>query len=49
MVFRRKITDVYTTYGWIFKRADRFTIAIDDEILQGELIGNVTDNPELMK
>lgn len=49
MVFRRKITDVYTTYGWIFKRADGFTIAIDDEILQGELIGNVTDNPELMK
>lgn len=46
---RRKITDVYTTYGWIFKRADGFTIAIDDEILQGELIGNVTDNPELMK
>lgn len=49
MVFRRKITDVYTTYGWVFKRADGFTIAIDDEILQGELIGNVTDNPELMK
>ena len=46
---RRKITDVYTTYGWVFKRADGFTIAIDDEILQGELIGNVTDNPELMK
>lgn len=47
--YRRKITDVFTTYGWIFKRADGFTIAIDDEILQGELIGNVTDNPELMK
>ena len=46
---RRKITDVYTTYGWIFKRADGYTCAIDDEILQGELIGNVTDNPELMK
>lgn len=46
---RRKITDVYTTYGWIFKRADGFTIAIDDEILQGEVIGNVTDTPELMK
>lgn len=49
MVFRRKITDVYTTYGWIFKRADGFTIAIDDEILQGEVIGNITDTPELMK
>ena len=46
---RRKITDVYTTYGWIFKRADGYTCAIDDEILQGELLGNVTDNPELMK
>ena len=46
---RRKITDVYTTYGWVFKRADGFTIAIDDEILQGELLGNVTDNPELIK
>lgn len=45
----RKITDVYTTYGWIFKRADGYTCAIDDEILQGELLGNVTDNPELMK
>ena len=49
MVFRRKITDVYTTYGWVFKRADGFTIAIDDEILQGELIGNVTDTHELLK
>ena len=46
---RRKITDVYTTYGWIFKRADGYTCAIDDEILQGELLGNVTDNPELIK
>ena len=45
----RKITDVYTTYGWIFKRADGYTCAIDDEILQGELLGNVTDNPELIK
>ena len=45
----RKITDVYTTYGWVFRRADGYTCAIDDEILQGELIGNVTDNPELMK
>ena len=48
-LFRRMVTDVFTTYGWVFKRADGFTIAIDDEILQGELIGNVTDNPELMK
>lgn len=48
-LFRRMVTDVFTTYGWVFKRADGFTIAIDDEILQGELIGNITDTPELMK
>ena len=48
-LFRRMVTDVFTTYGWVFKRADGFTIAIDDEILQGELLGNVTDNIELMK
>lgn len=48
-LFRRMVTDVFTTYGWVFKRADGFTIAIDDEILQGELIGYVTDNPELIK
>ena len=40
-VFGRMVIDVFTTYGWVFKRADGFTIAIDDEILQGELIGNV--------
>lgn len=45
----RKITDVYTTYGWIFKRADGYTCAVDDEILQGELLGNVAENPELIK
>lgn len=48
MLFRRKITDVFTTYGWIFKRADGFTIAIDDEILQGEVIGNIHDNTDLL-
>jgi uncharacterized phage protein (TIGR01671 family) len=37
----RKITDVYTTYGWIFKRADGYTCAIDDEILGGVLLGNI--------
>lgn len=40
-VFGRMVIDVFTTYGWVSKRADGFTIAIDDEILQGELIGNV--------
>lgn len=48
-VCNRKITDVYTTYGWIFKRADGYTCAIDDEILQGELFGNVHENPLLIK
>ena len=48
-LFRRMVTDVFTTYGWVFKRADGFTIAIDDEILQGELLGNITDNPRLIK
>ena len=48
-LFRRMVTDVFTTYGWVFKRADGFAIVIDDEILQGELIGNVTDNPELIE
>lgn len=45
----RKITDVYTTYGWIFKRADGYTCAIDDGILQGGLLGNVKETPELIK
>ncbi|KGF32928.1 YopX family protein [Hoylesella buccalis] len=49
MECNRKITDVYTTYGWIFKRADGYTCAIDDEILQGELLGNVKETPELIK
>lgn len=48
-VCNRKITDVYTTYGWIFMRADRYTCAVDDEILQGELLGNVHENQELIK
>ena len=48
-VCNRKITDVYTTYGWIFKRADGYTCAIDDEILGGVVLGNTHDNPELMK
>ncbi|MCI6671867.1 MAG: YopX family protein [Prevotella sp.] len=47
--YGRMITDVYTTYGWCFRRADGYICAIDDSILNGEIIGNIHDNPELMK
>lgn len=46
--YGRMITDVYTTYGWCFRRADGYICAIDDSILSGELIGNIHDNPELL-
>ena len=48
-VFGRMIIDCYTTYGWIFVRGDGYRCAIDDELLEGEIIGNIHDNPELMK
>lgn len=49
-VFRRKVTDVYTTYGWVFERInDGYKCAIDDSILAGNCIGNIHDNPELLK
>lgn len=48
-VFGRMVIDCYTTYGWIFVRGDGYRCAIDDELLEGEIIGNVYDNPELMK
>ena len=47
--YKRIITDVYTTYGWVFVRKDGYTCAVDDEILAGTLIGNIHDNPELLK
>lgn len=47
--YKRIITDVYTTYGWVFARKDGYTCAVDDEILAGTLIGNIHDNPELLK
>lgn len=47
--YGRMITDVYTTYGWCFRRADGYICAIDDSILNGEIIGNIHDNPELIK
>lgn len=48
-VFGRMVIDCYTTYGWIFVRGDGHRCAIDDELLEGEIIGNIHDNPELMK
>lgn len=47
--YGRMITDVYTTYGWCFRRADGYICAIDDSILDGELIGNIYDNPNFMR
>ena len=48
-VFGRMVIDCYTTYGWIFVRGDGYKCAIDDELLEGEIIGNVFDNPELIE
>lgn len=48
-VFGRMVIDCYTTYGWIFVKGDGYRCAIDDELLEGEIIGNIHDNPELMK
>ena len=48
-VFGRMVIDCYTTYGWIFVRGDGYRCAIDDELLEGEIIGNIHDNLELMK
>lgn len=48
-VFGRMVIDCYTTYGWILVRGDGYRCAIDDELLEGEIIGNIHDNPELMK
>ena len=48
-VFGRMVIDCYTTYGWIFVRGDGYRCAIDDELLEGEIIGNIHDNPKLMK
>ena len=48
-VFGRMVIDCYTTYGWIFVRGDGYKCSIDDELLEGETIGNVFSNPELLK
>lgn len=50
-VYLRKFTYVYATYGWVFKLInDGYKCAIiDNSILDGNCIGNIYDNPELMK
>lgn len=48
MMLGRKIVDVYTTYGWCFRRADDYLCAIDDSILSGEIIGNAHENPQFI-
>ena len=48
-LFGRMVIDCYTTYGWIFVRGDGYKCSIDDELLEGEIIGNVFSNPELLK
>ena len=47
-VHGRTIIDCYTTYGWIFVRGDGYRCAIDDELLEGEIVGNIFDNPEVL-
>ena len=50
-VYLRKFAYVYATYGWVFKLInDGYKCAIiDNSILDGNCIGNIYDNPELMK
>lgn len=45
-VFGRMVIDVYTTYGWIFMRGDGYRCAIDDELLEGEIVGNIHGGTE---
>ena len=48
-LFGRMVIDCYTTYGWIFVRGDGYKCSIDDELLEGEIIGNVFSNPEILR
>lgn len=44
------VTDSFAAYGWIVERIkDGRTDFLDNEFLQGEVIGNVHSNPELLK
>lgn len=43
-------TDSYASYGWIVENVDnKQTDFLDNEFLRGKVIGNIHDNPELMK
>lgn len=42
--------DSFAAYGWLAENVkDGFTDFLDNTIIQGEVIGNIHDNPELMK
>lgn len=43
-------TDRFAAYGWIVGNViNGITDFLDNEFLQGEVIGNIHDNPELLK
>ncbi len=47
---RPKITDSFASYGWIAENVKNGLVGfLDNEFLQGEVIGNIHDNPELLK
>lgn len=42
-------TDEYECNGWLFRRADKHTETLDSSIIAGVIIGNIYENPELLK
>lgn len=43
-------TDSFAAYGWIVENVKNgITDFLDNEFLQGEVIGNIHDNPEMLK
>lgn len=50
IVKHHRIVDSIAAYGWIVESvANGLTDFLDNEFLQGEVIGNIYDNPELLK
>ena len=44
------VEDSFAAYGWIAENIQNgITDFLDNEILQGKVIGNIYDNPELLK
>lgn len=42
-------TDIYQCHGWVFERiSDGHCEFLDDEILCGQVVGNIHENPELL-